>query len=446
MSRLPISGAACAALLLAAQFLMAAAESAPPYALRSRLQAGAVSRVECLLEVGGELAIPADGKAESVKMSVVGNLDYHERVLANPADAGAAMQAIRYYDRAQAVLKVGEGGGGKPALRDGRRLVALECPLPDVTLFSPAGSLTREELDLIDVVGNSLVVERLLPEKPVAQGERWPHANDLMAALLRLAYVSESDAASELVSVQNAQAEIHLTGKVRGRRDGVVVEVDVKAKYRFDLDAGRITWFGLLTQEKHGAGETAPGIDCVARLQMTIAPQASCASLTDDALAGVPLTPTPERLRLAYAPSDGVWEVEHGRQWFLVNEDRDLALLRLVDGDERLGQCLIRWLPPVPEGKQMEVEAFQKEVRTALGDDFQLFVAASQEANARNYRVIRVVAQGESADVTIQWVYYLLSDRAGRQVALAFTVKADQVESFADADKAIVDALRIADL
>lgn len=447
MVRLHVLRAATAAVLvLALTHIGGGATSAPTYLLQSQLKSGQFSRIESLLEVGGELAIPADGKSESVKMSVVGNLDYHERILAKPSNPAAALQSVRYYDRAEAVIKIGDDGGGKPLLREDRRVIGVQITLPEVTLFSPMGSLSREELDLVDVLGNSLVIESLLPPKAVAIGDRWTQSSDLIAALLGLDYVSDSDAISELKSVQVGMADVHLTGAVRGRRDGVIVDIGVKAKYRFDLQAGRIIWFGLLTEEKRGAGETAPGINCVARLQMTITPESACENLSDDTLAGMALVPSPGLLEMLYRPTDGGWQIHHARNWYLANEDRDLALLRLVDGNERLGQCLIRWLPPVPEGKQMEVEAFQQEVRTALGDDFKTLISASQKANAENYRVIRVVAEGVASDVPIRWIYYLLSDHAGRQVALAFTIQADKAEQFADADQAIVDSLRIMDL
>ena len=60
-----------------------------------------------------------------------------------------------------------------PTLRPEHRLIAVEAG-PQTTLFSPAGNLTRDELDAVDIQADSLLVDRLLPEKLVAVGDRSP--------------------------------------------------------------------------------------------------------------------------------------------------------------------------------------------------------------------------------------------------------------------------------
>ena len=53
----------------------------------------------------------------------------------------------------------------KPALRDEHRLITAELRGPKLTLFSPDGPLSREELDLLDIFGDSLALEGLLPDE-----------------------------------------------------------------------------------------------------------------------------------------------------------------------------------------------------------------------------------------------------------------------------------------
>ena len=45
----------------------------------------------------------------------------------------------------------------------------------------------------------------------------------------------------------------------------------------------------------------------------------------------------------------------------------------------------------------------------------------------------------------MRWIYYLVADPQGRQVAFTFTVEQRLVERFADADKPMVQSLRFAE-
>ena len=59
-----------------------------------------------------------------------------------------------------------------------------------------------------------------------------------------------------------------------------------------------------------------------------------------------------------------------------------------------------------------------------------------------NYRIYRVVAKGDVADVPIQWQYYLVADDAGRRVAATFTVKESNLDAFDKAGERLVRAIR----
>jgi hypothetical protein len=158
--------AACLVLVAAAA---APAEDAEKYLLRSQQQPGSTVHVDVAMQVGGDLKLVTEGKQMKLPMSVVANLKYDEQVLAvDPAHLPT--RAIRYYDEAGAVIKV-EQGGEKPSLGADRRLIAAELADDVVTLYSPTEALNRQELDLIDVPGGTMVLDRLLPAEPVALGE-----------------------------------------------------------------------------------------------------------------------------------------------------------------------------------------------------------------------------------------------------------------------------------
>ena len=115
-------------------------------------------------------------------MSGVDNLVYHEMTIKADADRP---RSVRYYEKAESAVKFRDGDHA-PSLADQRRLVGVAVDLPDVSLFALREPLTRDELEVIDILGNSLLLDGLLPDRPVAMGDTWKPADKVAAALLGL--------------------------------------------------------------------------------------------------------------------------------------------------------------------------------------------------------------------------------------------------------------------
>jgi len=437
------SGTIALALLAAALSGPATAEQST-YTLESRRARDVVDRVEASLEVGGDLNIVVDGKLEKMKMSVLANLTYHERSLEVPTSSDGPLRSVRYYENALAVLQV-DKSRLNPSLRDRRRLIGVEIDGPTVTLFSPQGTLTRDELDLVDVLGSSLLLDRLLPEKPLAVGGAWKHSETLLSVLLGLDAVGEAEVKSTLVAVTDGTARIEMSGRVAGTVSGAATKIELKGKYHFNLNTGRITWFGLLVQENRSVGHVETGFDVVARLQMKISPLEQSPQLADAALKGLSLKPTPELTALSYQSPGGGWEFTHDRRWFIHSDQGELAVLRLIDRGDFVAQCKVSALPKKSPTDPTTLAEFQNDVRHALGNSFEQFLEASQRANEADYRVYRVVLQGKASELAVRWLYYLVTDQEGRQVVLAFVFEEDLAARFEEADRSLVATLRLGD-
>ncbi len=433
-------------------FLSAGSESAaakpskasgPSYSLRSARRADAVDRVATVLEVTGVLQSPHKGKIERSKMNVEARVVYDERTLEVPDGPGGPLRSVRHYDEAEAAIKLAKRKL-TPELRPKRRLMAVEIDQAKITLFSPRGRLTRDELDLVDLPANSLLLDRFLPGQPVAQGDAWEHDDDLILATLGLERLTKNTVRSTLEEVNAKWATISMSGRVEGATGGVTSRTEVKGKYRFNRKTRRIDWFGLLVHEDRDVGHIAPGLEVVARLRMQIAPasEKSTERLSGAAFDDLPLRPSGELTQLVYEPRDGGWRFEHDRRWFLTGDDRRLAFFRFVDRGDFIAQCNVAAVGPVKPGKQATLEQFQKDIQTALGEGFGEFVSAGQKANDQDYRVLRVVVRGTSSGLPIEWHYYLVADEHGRQVAFTFTVEGPLAERLGDLDRQIVASLR----
>lgn len=423
-----------------------AADAKSAVTLRSERKPGQTDVVVARLEVGGKTQYTDAGKSKREEMSVLCDLDYVEKTLAAPAEADAALRSVREYRKVAAVVKVGEGEF-KPALKPEHHLIGVEIAKQTASLFSPQGSLTRDELDAIDVQGNSLLLDRLLPEKAVAVGDRWEHSADLLAAMLGLDEVAKTTVRSTLKEVTGEVARFEIAGRVEGAIYGVSTAIEIKGRYRFSLQNKRIDWLGILVKEVRAPSFVADGVDVVSRLAITISPAQEPASLSDAALAKLTLKATPETLLLTYESQGGSWTCKHDRRWYVHHQRPriDVAVLRLVDRGMLAGQCNLSSLPDKEPDKLISLEEFQQDVRKALGKSFGEFIEASQSASGADYRVYRVVVHGTASEIAMRWVYYLAADPKGRQAAFTFAIEQSMVERFGDADKPIVESLRFAE-
>ncbi len=417
---------------------------AATWSLRPEPNLITVNRIKSSVEVGGDLTIVKDSKVKPLKLEVAANLDYDERLFDGQDSEEGPWHSIRHYRRADAAIRI-DDDTIKPTLTEDRRLVGVKIEGANVTMFSPEGPLTREELDLIDLQSNSLLLDRLLPLEPVSIDDTWKHSDDLIAALLRLDAVSFCDISSKLVSVKDRVALIEASGRVSGAIGGVSTEIQLKAKFQFSLDSKSLVWFGLLIKEQRSVGHVGPGLDVVARIQMTISSASDSPRLSNEALQGVTLAPDETLTNLAYESSTGGWQFACDRRWFITNDEADKAGIRMVDRGELVAQCDISSIPPVEISKLTSLSKFQEDIKRGLGDSFGQFVNAAQSSNKTGYRVLHVIVDGEASEVPIRWIYHLLADQQGRQVIFVFVVEGNLIEHFGRADEELIENVRLID-
>jgi hypothetical protein len=414
------------------------------YTLVSEREAGQIDRVAALMEVAGDFKEPPGGKEQRTRMSGVAHLVYDEMTLQSDPNR---LRSVRYYEKANSSAKF-KDGSHSPTLGEGRRLVGVAIDPTSATLFALREPLTRDELEVIDIIGNSLLLDRLLPEGPVAIGDTWKPADGVAAALLGLDSLTRNDLRCVLKEVTDTVARLELSGSVEGPVNDTKARIEMKGKYRFDLRSKRIDWFAMLTKEDRGTSRVAVGFDVAVRFQMTIAPQSTSPELSKEKSAGMKVEPTSQGTQLRYESPQDHWEITYGRQWYLNSNDRENAILRLVKQGTMICQCNIASLPQRETEHLVSLEEYQGDVRKALGDNFGQFVNAKQWVDEAKHRVLRVVVNGvahaKSTDVPVCWIYYHVADPEGRQIALTFIVEQEVLERFAEADRALVASLQFA--
>ena len=148
-------------------------------------------QVQYVIEVGGDLVFEEDSQTPRRKLSVVAELSYDELRLAGSEEDEEPLRAVRMYTISKAAIKI-DDGGRRLDLRPNRRLIGVELNGSETNLFSPNGSLTRRELDLIETVANSLRIDGLLPTEAVGEGDVWTLSDKFVAGFLDLDAVSKA--------------------------------------------------------------------------------------------------------------------------------------------------------------------------------------------------------------------------------------------------------------
>jgi hypothetical protein len=424
---------------------MAFAAEPASYSFPNSRKVGQIEKVSCHLEVGGEIKhiSEKDNKEHSNKMAVDCKLIYDEKTLAVAADSKGVTRSVRYYEKAEGVVQNGDEGM-KPTLRDECKLIVAEAGDQTAVLFSPKGKLNDSELELIEISGgNSLLFDRLLPEKPAAIGEAWRHSEQFMAQFLSLDEVGQSDVQSTLKEVTDKVARFEMSGQVAGVVDGVSAEIEIQARYRYDRRRNRIDWIGMLIKEKRGASPVNYGLDVVARLQATMLPQSDSPALAD-AKKDLSLQPTPDSLQLEYRSKRDNWELIYDRSWKIFFDVREKEALELhyFDKAGHIALCTISPLLPKEPDKLVTLETFQEELRDKLGKEFGEFVEASESPTLAKYRLLRVSIRGTVSDLPMRWIYYHIADSQGRQAVIYFVLEEKLFDRLAGADKKLVESFR----
>jgi hypothetical protein len=447
MHRNHLLAACTVAYLWTASSASAADAAGKAYRLAPRLASGDAARVAVSLEVGGELIVPADdGQDVRLPMSVVAKLAYTEQLIAWWSDPAMASRSLRRYSEAHATIKSAEKGDSRDLPPADRMIVAKAGP--DATsLNGLERRLTRPEYDLVDVVGNSLIVDRLLPGRELKPSDGWDHDAATIGALLGMDHVAICEVRSVVLGEESRQVKIRMAGTIHGTVEGAATEMDVRGAYLFHLDEGRITKFNLAIKEVRKPGEVSPGLDVVAKLSLVATPisKKEPQPFDEAALAKAREMSAAELGELQVESPERGYRFRHDASWYVTAEQREHMSLRLLQRGDFLAHCNVTTLPMRPADKPTTLQAFEADISSTLGDKLEKVEAATEWANAAGHRCLGVIAVGAVDGVPVQWRYYHVSDDAVRPVAVSVTVEQSLLERFGDADKSIVDSMTLID-
>lgn len=419
---------------------------------------GAAARfVRLSLAVEGELHGVVSGDTEPVRQPIAMEASFTFGETPQPGDPEAA--AVRRYAEATARLTVGDGEQVLSLPADAREITVARFGMTPCPYLAEA-CLSRDELELLETPFDSLLLEDLLPGRPIVAADRWPLSGDLAAGLLAIDTVENGALEARVIEVADGIARVALEGAVDGAVDGVPTHVVVDGEFTVAAEpdedghvlVGDVSRLEVVMRERRQAGHVAAGFEIEAKLIVTREHGAHAAEGPDNVVSDRTATVAGTRRGgsggpglVWYRDPEGRYDLVHAAGWRCVEEDAGGVVLRLLDLGALVAQCSITALPRSPEAAVPSLDEVKRHVEQSLSGQFKRFAGASETIRDEDgVRVVRVVSEGDAEGLPFRWVHYVLTDDSGHRVNVAFMVEASLERRFADADTRLVEGLRLA--
>jgi hypothetical protein len=322
-------------------------------------------------------------------------------------------------------------------------LVAERSASGPVVVVSPAGPLTRAELDLVEGLGDPLVLPDLLPSRSVEKGEKWTLPAAAVRSLTGYDTIKSGTVEATLEACDDASARIPIKGEIQGSVLGGSGTITLDGFATFDCKASLIVRLELNRTEKRDAGPVEAGLEVKSTLTVVRRPAKLPSELSDRALAGVPLDTSAPRQLLQLISPDRKYNLLHDRQWHTYWDDTKLTVLKRVDKGQVLAQCNLAAGPRAGTGRHQDLTQFRDDIRKSLKNRFVQFLGAGEvEGDPAGGFRYKVGVQGREGELGVLWYYYLLASPGGEQVLATFTLAEQDAKAFGDQDLEMIGSLQ----
>ena len=348
-------------------------------------------------------------------------------------EAGGSLKVVRHVVQAAAAIngevrrRLLRAAGGRPA---GGRERDRGWP---VVVFSPSGPLSWSELELVQGVGDPLALADLLPEQPVAVGDRWKVRPSAAKVLSGYDTVTKSNLEGTLESADASKARIRLKGRVEGSAFGGSGAIGLEGFATFDREALRLEHLDLNRVETRQAGPVEAGLDMKSTLIVSARTSEPPEALSDSGLAGVSLAHSSGSELLQMTGPGGRSTMLADRDWHIFLEVARTAIMKRLDGGRVVAQCNLMAGPRAGKGRHQDPAQFRED--SPRLERSVCSVPGHGEVDGRSdggFRY-RVGVEGREGDLGVIGIIILASP-TGEQLLATFTLAADNLKSFGEGD------------
>jgi hypothetical protein len=353
-------------------------------------------------------------------------------------------RAVRWVTQAAAAIN-GEVRPTASVLRPGLSLLVAERDASKgaVVVVSPAGPMTRSELELVQGLGDPLTLADFLPRVPVAKGSSWKLPEPAVVAISGYDTLNSSTMEATLEQLDEAAARVRLKGDVQGSALGGTGRITCDGMLNIDRKERLVDRLQVNRVENRQAGPVEAGLDVRSTLTVVRRPSRIVPELEDKALASFTLDTSTQRQALQLISPDGKYNLLHDRQWHTYWDDPKLVVLKRLDKGKVVAQCNLAAGPSAGKGRHQDLAQFRDDLRRSLKQRFVQFLGAGEVDGdpAGGFRY-KVGVQGREGELGVLWNYYLIASLEGDQLLATFTLAEEDAATFGAQDLEIIGSLQ----
>lgn len=401
---------------------------------------GECSRYALDMNLSGELVVTQGGQKQPIKLEARATLRFTERTLTT--DAGLPLKSARHYDEADTVARIGADKVTHGVSSDRRLIVAQRTPNGPFC-YSPAGPLTRDELDLVTEHFSPQCLPGLLPGKAVTAGDTWAVGNAATQTACQFDGLIRNALVGKLVGVKDRIATFTIEGTAEGIEHGARVVINVTSTGKFDLTAGRVTELAWKQKDAREQGPVNPAsqVEATANVRREVLAREP-AELSDLALAGASRAEVPPLLtHLRYTDAKGRFQFVYPREWHITGQTDAHLILRLLDRGEFIAQATVTAWKKLEPGKRVTADEFKKAISQTPGWAPARVLDDGELPTDGGRWVYRVTAEGKMDDVPTVQSFHLVVGPRGDHVAVTFAMRPEKVKALGTRDVSLVNAI-----
>ena len=376
---------------------------------------------------------------QSVAMSVQADFEFEELV----QQSASKVRAIRKYKQAAATIELGDEQESSELQADNQFVLVNRSPEKPadtrLSMASLAGQLTQREWQLLETPISTLLVNQIIDNQELELGSSWQLEDDLVADLLTLDYVSESNVQCKVSNEAGGWVEVSVTGSANGADDDVNASARLMAKLAFQKSSREFRKAEITLRQRKDEGQIGPGFNVLIKMAIDAKPLDAPKQLTRETIAKVRQAgPLNSDLQLEN-PARSLALI-HPRRWRSVINSAELSVLRLLQDGQVMGQCNIVPLTPVAEAKDYTMEEFQASVEQIMGDSAKMIDSETRQTEDGLIIYDVELALFESS-IQLARIYTHVMDSQGNRAMVIFTTEAELVDSIRSEPAILIESL-----
>jgi hypothetical protein len=398
-------------------------------------------RIKTETQVTGTLKVTRDGKTVPLKIVAKNEHAFNERILA--ADKLVARKALRYYQTAASHATV-DGERVERALSADRRLIVAQRTADALACYSPAGPLTRADLEVVSEHFETLHLPGVLPTKDVAVGDTWKLESIVVQSLCLFDGLIAHELNARLKEVAGGVAVMSIEGTAKGIENGALANLTISATVRFDMVSKHIVRVEWKQKDIRDQGPVTPAAELettstLVRELLTSAPT----ELVDAIVTALPPTDNPPATlkHLAHRDAKGRYQFLHSRDWYVVGQTDYHLVMRLLDRGDFIAQATLTPWANAGAGKHMTAEEFEKLASGGASWKLEQVIDRTPVPTDVDRWAYRISARGELDGSPVVQNFYVIADALGNQMILTFTLRPEGAGRLGTRDLELVNAV-----